>query len=472
MKDLPLLPHGGPLSTSKNAALLNLRSGELKQPLSYAGQIAKHAEEVLNTRLPSEDERATLLNEVHDAHHGASSMFRRLFHDRKIWWPSMLKDCKLKAKSCHDCILFDIPRTGYQPLRPVTAQFPFDSTSIDLAGPLPTSFSGNNYIFILVDDFSGFIITRAICDKSATTVAGTLWSIMCDFGHPKVIRSDRGTEFINKIIFTMLQTVGVSHHVTASYNPQANGKAESSVKLVKTTLLRLAHNDLRQWDSYLPATQAALNQRLPTRTMSTPFSLIFARSFNLSQDYRTATTNLVTEEEWLTHAHTLTNSIFPILQLRLSEQDAQMIRQHESSHSIQSPFEAGSLVMMKVQGWQGPCRVIRLSKSGSYVIESMAGQPLAQKIPHSQLKLIDLPPTSVPISITSATSRPLPVRRGLVQSIFPAILPQNAPNQRTSVPYQQVVTQPAAALRSLRPIAPRPSPISPASTSNHILEGR
>ncbi|KAL6046496.1 Integrase catalytic domain-containing protein [Balamuthia mandrillaris] len=86
-------------------------------------------------------------------------------------------------------------------LTTITATYPFDHIAINLFGPLPVDEHG----------FSSVII----------------------------IQLDNGTEFVNTVLTTFKNLAGFDHCFISSYHPQANGAAESHVKLAKSLLLKL-----------------------------------------------------------------------------------------------------------------------------------------------------------------------------------------------------------------------------------------
>jgi hypothetical protein len=50
------------------------------------------------------------------------------------------------------------------------------------------------------------------------SIAATLWSLFCDFGVPKIIQSDNGTEFVNRCIKAMTSTFSIDHRCVAAYD--------------------------------------------------------------------------------------------------------------------------------------------------------------------------------------------------------------------------------------------------------------
>ncbi len=92
------------------------------------------------------------------------------------------------------------------------------------------------------------------------------------------------------------------------------------------------------------------------------------------------------------------------IKLRIDDQDAQTQQRWEESHAILPEFEPGSLVKKLIPtehskltpNWEGPFKIIKRSKSGSYVIQDSQDRIGNYKVPHEQLRLIRLPEVSEP----------------------------------------------------------------------------
>ena len=63
-----------------------------------------------------------------------------------------------------------------------------------------------------------------------------LTAIFTKFGPPQMVSTDNGTEFDNKEVKAFLHLWGVRFRKTLAYNPEANGQAESAVKITTRRL--------------------------------------------------------------------------------------------------------------------------------------------------------------------------------------------------------------------------------------------
>ena len=78
----------------------------------------------------------------------------------------------------------------------------------------------------------------AIPDKTAVTVARSFFeNWICRHGVPRIIISDRGKEFLNKVMVDLCDFMGITHTATSSYHPQSNSQAETYNK----TMIRYLH---------------------------------------------------------------------------------------------------------------------------------------------------------------------------------------------------------------------------------------
>jgi transposase InsO family protein len=221
-------------------------------------ELAKFAgERHLKELVPEGKRNSTMVHFHLEGHFGATRLHSKIWN-AGLYWPSLMKDCVKLVSSCIPCARFNVRAAGFNPLRSISATFPFDHVAIDLLF-LKTTPRGNNCALILVDVASKFCLLRALMDKKASTIAWALWKIYCDFGIPKIVQSDNGSEFSNAIMTAMKELLGIDHRLVTPYNPRANGLAERFVRTAKTALLKMIDGNITDWDLSLPSCQRSLN---------------------------------------------------------------------------------------------------------------------------------------------------------------------------------------------------------------------
>jgi hypothetical protein len=257
------------------------------------------AQEQRGRIVPDNNKQQELLIQAHEAgHYGEKAMYKYI--DRAgYWWPSMRPQIQDIIKSCVPCQKHTITTAGYAPAKAIFSARPSDHYQIDLL-QLPASLEGWKFCLICVDVFTGFIMLAPLADKSESSIARALWSICCTIGIPKILQSDNGSEFSNKVLNSLCRLTGIPRRFIAPYNPRADGKVERSVKTVKQTLSRLLHGTSALWPLYIPFVQLMYNNKVSELTGSTPFSLMFGRQMNELCDYSITPYQPIDMNEWNT----------------------------------------------------------------------------------------------------------------------------------------------------------------------------
>ncbi len=77
----------------------------------------------------------------------------------------------------------------------------FKRWRVNIVEPLPITREKNRYIIIAIDYFSRQSEARPLKVANTDTVAIFLYKeIICRFGIPRILQSDRGTHFVNEVI--------------------------------------------------------------------------------------------------------------------------------------------------------------------------------------------------------------------------------------------------------------------------------
>ncbi len=366
---------------------------------SHPKELHQFIKERLGKTLPNDKEKAELVQNAHQTgHFGAEQMFKQLWW-KGYYWPTLREECKQEAARCATCQQWNIKREGFHPMTSVHAEYPWEHIAMDLAGPLPTTKSGFNMILVITDICSRFTLIRPLRSKLAKDVARELYKAMADFGVPKIIQSDNGREFVNKVIAEMTNLLGVEHRLITPYHPEANGAAESAVKVIKKVLLKVSKGDVYHWEKYLPTVQIMANQRIMKRTGSRPFELFYGRPLNLWIDYQNMQSKPATPEQLKAHYDQLKKVVYPSIFDKSKSAGNQERYNFDQQHNTDKPLEPGTKVMIKQVDRQagdteyaGPYTVQRVNKGGAYILVDVTGQEFPHRVPRKHIKVIELPP--------------------------------------------------------------------------------
>lgn len=194
--------------------------------------------------------RKTIFSALHGLAHPGIRATRRMISTRWIW-KGMSADV---AAWCRDCQSCQRGKVTVQPAAPLqqflVPENKFSHIHVDLVGPLPNS-AGHSHLLTVIDRTTRWLEAIPLLSTTATAVADALiagW--IARFGVPANLTSDRGVQFSSEVWAILMSKLGIRHHLTTAYHPQANGMIERSHRQLKDALRsRLAGAD---WYKHLP----------------------------------------------------------------------------------------------------------------------------------------------------------------------------------------------------------------------------
>ncbi|CDS06575.1 hypothetical protein LRAMOSA09103 [Lichtheimia ramosa] len=256
----------------------------------------------------------------------------------------------------------------------------------------------------MVDICTRYCVLRPIPNKQSDTIAKTLIQVFRDYGFPRYLQSDNGTEFVNQLVKKLSDATGFDHRLVTPYHPRANGVAERWVQTSVKTLRKFIKGAVKDWDMFVPAVQLAINAKISERHDSAPYSLMFARKMNTFGDYHNETSfRPMTNEELHDRLDAMEKVVFPAINKKVMAVLEAQKKSFDKKHVIVD-FPVNSEVVIVVPKAErskldtphdGPFRVARKTKGGSYQLIDSKGNILVRNYAPSQLKLIsqdyDLP---------------------------------------------------------------------------------
>ena len=100
----------------------------------------------------------------------------------------------------------------------------FERVAVDVLGPLKLCKRQNRYIVIFSDYLTRWCEAFPVPSVEASVIARLLVDeIIARHGAPKVLLSDRGTNFLSKLVAEVCKIVQIDKVNTSSYHPQTDG---------------------------------------------------------------------------------------------------------------------------------------------------------------------------------------------------------------------------------------------------------
>ncbi|XP_013607832.1 PREDICTED: uncharacterized protein K02A2.6-like [Brassica oleracea var. oleracea] len=184
-----------------------------------------------------------------------------------FWWPTMFRDAQAFISKCSSCQRQgNISKRNEMPQNFILEIEVFDCWGIDFMGPFPPSYK-NEYNIVAVDYVSKWVEAIASPTNDARVVTKMFKTIIFPrFGVPRVVISDGGAHFINKVFQGLLKKNGVKHKVDTAYHPQTSGQVEVSNREIK---------------SILQKTVGATRKAYKTPLGTTPYHLVYGKACHL-----------------------------------------------------------------------------------------------------------------------------------------------------------------------------------------------
>jgi transposase InsO family protein len=224
--------------------------------------------------------RHKIMKEIHDgvlsSHPGVIHMYDKL--REYVWWPHMLKDVVNYVKHCDVCQRTKSRKQSI-PSQPVHIPLaPWTHISVDHIGRLPKTDRGYEYVLVIEDQYTRFSEAFAVSDVTAKTTARTIIDgIICRYGLPMYMTSDRGSGFVSQLATNIYKELGIKQKITTSYHPQANGIVESFNGTLKKSLKLWCNERQSDWDLLLPYALFAYNTSYHSLLQETPYYLNHGR---------------------------------------------------------------------------------------------------------------------------------------------------------------------------------------------------
>ena len=216
---------------------------------------------------------------AHDyrGHNGSRRTYNCL--KRQYYWPGIQKQIFRHCKKCKECVLqnqgqpekcfdnFDLP------------DLPMEFICMDLVGPihLPSS-RGNKYVLTVIDMLTGFTIAVPIKNQNAETICEVYRdNIYCVFSGSSRMLTDNGSEFKNKEMQEVCDTLGLKHIFSPVYTPQSNGRLKGWHRFFKACIAKHIRGGGVEWDELVPLAVSAYNFFPCQSSKESPFVLMFGR---------------------------------------------------------------------------------------------------------------------------------------------------------------------------------------------------
>jgi hypothetical protein len=338
------------------------------------------------------DYREAVCHAVHESQlDGGHLAFAKAYP--KVWrhffWSEMSSQLRKWIYSCEECQQAKGPGRNYvAPLHSIPCGKRFDRWVVDLMGPLEPTATDDSlppmlYVVVFIDAFTKWTVTRALPNKTAAGVADALVNdVIYQYGAPKELQSDLGSEFIAAVFRETCRLMGVKKIYSTPYRPSTNGQVERTNRTLGSILRLYVNSKHNNWNRLLAPVTFVLRTTVNATTGETPFKLLYGTE---------CVTPLIAAFKVDTRADQSTRAHLKEIQEALAEANILVQRQIEFAQARQQyyhdrnakldPFRPDQLVWLHspVKGpqpcakfawfWHGPFRIIARHGELNYQIQ-------------------------------------------------------------------------------------------------------
>ncbi len=219
-------------------------------------------------------------------HRGVSATLDSL-RQKQCIWNTMKEDVKQMIALCPTCQKLSVKKLEYNthPFTTSTYQ-PHERINIDTLDLNQPDKDGNIAIIVIIDTFTRWIELYPIKDHTDEVAAGKILEHFGRYGAPKEILTDRGKQFVNKLVQKVCDTYGVLFRKTPiAHSHQQNAKVENANRQVLRSLRAfiLDERAMDDWTRALPAVQFIFNTTIHRDIGYSSADLLFGPAVNMSR---------------------------------------------------------------------------------------------------------------------------------------------------------------------------------------------
>jgi len=345
------------------------------------------------------------LNEVIKEFHGGVMGHRgvhatlKMMWDRGIHFPEMKKHVSKYVKSCAACQ--KLSAVGSPPCgmsSPIVATEPFQCVMVDTIGPLPKDDFGHSYVLVIMDSFTRFVNIFPTVSTTAEEAVSGLVAVFGLYGMPQSILSDNGSQFANKLLSLLCESLHIEKCHSVPYRSEGNGQVERVNKEVMRHLRALIFDfrEINLWSKYLSLVQHLVNNTTHSVLGVSPSCMLFGKMVSSNRGFfddsfpvpTEVTPNDYVAELYLVQMNLMETS-------RKHQVEVDRVRLAKIKNAAVTVFVSGELVLLSHKrkigsklsvNWTGPF-VIGECRTRTYLIEPLNDRMKAAWVDVERLKL-------------------------------------------------------------------------------------
>ena len=247
---------------------LRLKINERGMLETFEGQVCVPYDDVLRYKIVLEAHEPLFAG--HFSTHKTLELVRQHW-----WWPHMHTTVQ---RVVHHCPICQCDATKKQrdegPYKPLLSGAPWEVVTVDfVSGFAPSVRHRHTACCVVCDRFTRMIHIEPCRDHATAqeTVGMMLRMVISRHGCPRVVISDRGTQFDSELWADVWKMLGTRVSLASTHHPQTNGLTERCNRTLISLIRKYAHAYPKHWAEFLPLFEFAYNNAVHSSTKVSPF---------------------------------------------------------------------------------------------------------------------------------------------------------------------------------------------------------
>lgn len=286
-----------------------------------------------------------------------------------FWFPKMTRFIRKYVSACLHCAYgkgeYGMRQGKLNPIPKPSEHMKM--VHVDHLGPFCRSKKGYQYILVITDAFSKFVIAEPTRTVNSVETIRLLKKMFSYFGYPERVVTDHGKAFTSRYFKKFANDKQFRHTLNAIACPRANGQVERTNRTLLDAL-RTTDSGSRanNWDNNLPDVLWGINNTLNDTTGTKPYDLMFAHSGRSLVDVTIPGKQSEPVESRRAKAS-----------VRISRASAKMKRNFDKRRKDSTVYKRGDLVLWKQAPTSSASKVnTKLDDvySGPYIVTKVLGK--------------------------------------------------------------------------------------------------
>uniref|UniRef100_UPI0037E7A9AC gypsy retrotransposon integrase-like protein 1 n=1 Tax=Semicossyphus pulcher TaxID=241346 RepID=UPI0037E7A9AC len=215
----------------------------------------------------------------------------------KYYWLGIIKDVVDWIKVCETCQHTERNKNLARTVRPIKVDAPWDIVGIDFIGPFPGTKQGNTTAIVLIDYFSKWPEAFPVQKIDALSVTRCISKCIYRFGAPKTIVCMQTAAFCDEVTKLLFDRWNIVQKVSPLEQPQLNPLHDCTSPLLKEAIVQMVSEKQAEWDDFLDHVLFLFRTSTNPTTKFTPYSLIFNRTANSTNESTSMMLNYKDQED-------------------------------------------------------------------------------------------------------------------------------------------------------------------------------